>query len=426
MWRKTIFGVALLFFAAAGLNRFPAARAERIDELRSKIAERNGQIAELEREIAAYETQIEKETATADTLKNQIERLESAVKKLNADIRLAERQISRTELTIDQFAIEIELKKQTISRRRAALASAIRSMDELETRSLVEILLSNNSLSEFFNTIDDLDQIRGTLGEDLENLRKLNEELGQKKALEEEEKNRLEHLKGGLSDRRFIEQQTKGAKNTLLAATKNREASYRNLLQERLEKREALEQEIQSIEEELRVVIDPSSLPRAGSGVLRWPLDEVKITQFFGNTAFATANPQVYSGKGHNGIDLRASIGTAVKASYEGTVKSVGDTDTRCAGVSYGKWVLIEHPNNLATLYAHLSRINVQAGQRINAGELIGYSGNTGYTTGPHLHFAVFAAQGVRVDQYRSRICGTMMTLPLAPYNSYLNPLSYL
>lgn len=414
------------FFVAAGLRYFSVARAERIDELRDKITERNGQIAELEREIAAYETQIEKETAAADTLKNQIGRLESAIKKLNADIRLAERQISRTELTIDQFAIEIEQKEETIGARRAALAAAIRSMDELETRSLVEILLSNDSLSEFFNTIDGLDQIHGRLKEDLENLRMLNKELIQKKLLEEEERSRLEHLKGGLSDRRLIEQQTKTAKNTLLTATKNREAGYRNLLQERIEKKEALEQEIQNIEEELRVVIDPDSLPRAGSGVLRWPLDAVNITQFFGNTAFATANPQVYSGKGHNGIDLRSSIGTAVKASYEGTIKGVGDTDTQCAGVSYGKWVLIEHPNNLATLYAHLSRISVRTGQRVNAGELVGYSGNTGYTTGPHLHFAVFAAQGVRVDQYRSRICGSMMTLPLAPYNSYLNPLSYL
>ncbi|MFA4890076.1 MAG: peptidoglycan DD-metalloendopeptidase family protein [Candidatus Paceibacterota bacterium] len=74
---------------------------------------------------------------------------------------------------------------------------------------------------------------------------------------------------------------------------------------------------------------------------------KIFITQYFGNTAFATANPQVYNGAGHNGIDFRAAVGAPIKAAKDGVVKGVGDTDKNCNGVSYGKWVLIEHPNNL-------------------------------------------------------------------------------
>jgi murein DD-endopeptidase MepM/ murein hydrolase activator NlpD len=212
----------------------------------------------------------------------------------------------------------------------------------------------------------------------------------------------------------------------LLTDTKNREARYRDLVEDRRVKKDALEAEIRAIEEEIRITIDPASLPPAGSGVFSWPLKPVNITQYFGQTPFATRNPQVYNGKGHNGIDLRASVGTPVFAAMGGKVIGVGDTDAQCRGVSYGKWVLLEHENNLSTLYAHLSLPSVAKGQEVGANELIGYSGDTGYTTGPHLHFAVFASKGVQVGQYRSRICGTFMTLPLASFNSYLNPLSYL
>ena len=176
----------------------------------------------------------------------------------------------------------------------------------------------------------------------------------------------------------------------------------------------------------IKGIIDPESLPKMGSGVLSWPLAKVFITQYFGNTPFATQNPQIYSGKGHNGIDLRASVGTPVKSAADGRVVAWGDTDRACAGVSYGKWVLVEHDNNLSTLYAHLSYIQVSVGDTLRNGQILGYSGNTGYSTGPHLHFTTFATKGVQLKTIRSRVCGTQMYLPVASFNGYLNPLSYL
>ena len=105
----------------------------------------------------------------------------------------------------------------------------------------------------------------------------------------------------------------------------------------------------------------------------------------------------------------------------------VGDTDKSCNGVSYGKWILIRHPNNLSTLYAHLSIIKVLSGQKVDTGQLVGYSGDTGYATGPHLHFGVLATEGVAIQSYKSKICGTNMVMPVKiKNNAYLNPLSYL
>ena len=169
-----------------------------------------------------------------------------------------------------------------------------------------------------------------------------------------------------------------------------------------------------------------SKLPKYGSGVLKYPLTNPIITQYFGNTPFASQNPQVYNGSGHNGIDFGTRVGTPILSALEGTVLGTGNTDASCSGVSYGKWVLIKHPNGLTSLYAHLSSILVKEGDRLATSQKIGLSGNTGYSTGPHLHFTVYASDVVQITSYRSKVCGTNMTMPVAPRAGYLNPLTYL
>jgi murein DD-endopeptidase MepM/ murein hydrolase activator NlpD len=77
-------------------------------------------------------------------------------------------------------------------------------------------------------------------------------------------------------------------------------------------------------------------------------------------------------------------------------------------------------------VYAHLSLIKATAGQQVTTGDLIGYSGATGYVTGPHLHFGVFASQGVRVVNLKSKVCAGTYTVPVADYKAYINPMLYL
>ncbi|KZX91354.1 peptidase M23 [Erythrobacter sp. HI0019] len=85
----------------------------------------------------------------------------------------------------------------------------------------------------------------------------------------------------------------------------------------------------------------------------------------------------------HKGLDFRGAIGTPISAASDGRVSFVG----RKGG--YGKTVEITHGNGLMTRYAHMSRFNAKVGQRVAAGETIGAIGNTGRSTGPHLHFEV-------------------------------------
>lgn len=93
----------------------------------------------------------------------------------------------------------------------------------------------------------------------------------------------------------------------------------------------------------------------------------------------------------HKGVDIVAPTGTPVRAAADGLVTAAG----RTAG--YGSMIHLAHGYGLATRYGHLSKIVVNPGQRVKRGDLIGYVGSTGRSTGPHLHYEVFRA-GAQVD----------------------------
>jgi murein DD-endopeptidase MepM/ murein hydrolase activator NlpD len=86
----------------------------------------------------------------------------------------------------------------------------------------------------------------------------------------------------------------------------------------------------------------------------------------------------------HAALDLAGSIGTPIKAAMDGKVSTVGLSPT------FGKFIILSHDTGYQSMYAHLSVVSVKQGERVNQGSKIGEIGNTGLTTGPHLHFAVY------------------------------------
>ena len=154
-----------------------------------------------------------------------------------------------------------------------------------------------------------------------------------------------------------------------------------------------------------------------------WPLDNVRITQLFGVTA---DSKRLYKSGSHSGIDFGAKVGTPIKAVADGVVAGFGDTDLTCKGASFGRWILVKFDNGLASTYAHLSVISVVDNQRVKAGDIIGYSGNTGYSTGPHLHMTVYDASVVSAQTRPSISCGgKIYKMPIAPVGAYLDPRVY-
>jgi len=113
-----------------------------------------------------------------------------------------------------------------------------------------------------------------------------------------------------------------------------------------------------------------------------WPLKNVEITSNYGRR---WERP-------HNGIDLRAPIGTSIYASSEGRVVNAGYQS------GYGLTVIIQNKEKIQTLYAHCQRLFVKNGYWIDQGDLIAYVGITGKTTGPHLHFEIRDSKGRSFD----------------------------
>ncbi len=117
------------------------------------------------------------------------------------------------------------------------------------------------------------------------------------------------------------------------------------------------------------------------------PLASAKLTSDYG----MRTHPVVGGRRNHKGVDLAAPTGTPVFATADGVVSRADVFST------YGLYISLQHGAALETRYAHLSRLAVAAGQRVNKGDIIGYVGSTGRSTGPHLHYEV-RMDGVAVN----------------------------
>jgi murein DD-endopeptidase MepM/ murein hydrolase activator NlpD len=394
-----------------------------IDEIKQKIEQTSKNREQLQKEIDQYQNQLKDIGTQADTLSKAIKTLEATEKKTSLDIKLTENNINSANLEIERLGIEIRKKETEIDKNSVVIEVLINEVNESDNSSIIETLLKYKDLSEFWNEMEGIYKLQNQLKNKLIETKKVRDDLGIDKKDNESKKKELLSLKSELEDKKAILEINKKEKNKVLTETKNKESNYKRLLSEKQALADAFDKELAQFESELKFAIDPNSIPAAGKGILSWPLDNIYITQRFGVTS---DSGRLYTTGSHNGVDFRASVGTRVKATLSGTVEGTGDTDLVCSGASYGKWVLIKHNNGLTTLYGHLSLIKVKAGDQIFTGDIIGYSGNTGYSTGPHLHFGLFASQGVKIMSKKSAVCKGTYILPMADIRAYLDPLAYL
>lgn len=133
------------------------------------------------------------------------------------------------------------------------------------------------------------------------------------------------------------------------------------------------------------------------------PVEGVRLSSDYG----MREHPVLGGRRAHKGVDLAAPAGTPIRASADGMV-SRADWFS-----SYGLYVALEHGGNIETRYGHMSRLNVAAGQQVHKGDIIGYVGTTGRSTGPHLHYEVRIA-GEAVNPIPYLQTGKIERLPAA------------
>ncbi|MBI5133790.1 MAG: peptidoglycan DD-metalloendopeptidase family protein [Candidatus Taylorbacteria bacterium] len=422
---KAIYVSAIVAVVLCGalLSR-ETASAQSANELRSLITENNKKIEDLQKQIDQYSTLLNATSKEAQTLKTALKQLELTQKKLETNLKLTSTQISKTALTLEELEIDIDAAEKRLASTSMAMSETIRNMSQAEDQSAIEELLKSKSISDTWDYVNSLRTINGQMKIGLEDLKDEREFLGAKLDQAIGEKAKLEAYRKTLSDQTKVVEQSKAQKDQLLKDTQNKEASYKAILNDKIKLREQYEKELFDYESKLKITIDPSAVPDARPGLLSWPLSSVSITQYFGKTS---ASKRLYTSGTHNGIDLRASVGTQVRTALSGTV-----TDTEAvkhkSGCQYGKFVLIKHGNGLSTIYGHLSVVSVKPGDTVVTGDVIGYSGDTGYATGPHLHMGLYATEGIRIvdsSTLGSSRCAGIKTVA-APPTAYLDPMAYL
>ncbi|WLV23968.1 peptidoglycan DD-metalloendopeptidase family protein [Aciduricibacillus chroicocephali] len=404
-----------------------------IDDLNKKKSNIREQKANLSGNKKDTEAKLNENESKQETVEKQLSELEEELgktfKKINdkkKSITKTNEQIKKLETEIRKLHDEIEVLKDKIKKREEILKDRMKSIQESGgTIKYLEVLMGSQDIGDFISrstavgTIMDQDKtIMEELEADKKKLQSKKKSVENKKSEEKNKKEKLvaqkkdlDHLKASLDDQKSekdklmasLEQEHKHLEEfkvsiddeqRILAAQEEAVHKAISLAEGKKgeierQAREAEEQAARSSQHQTSASTSSSSGTSSYSG---------SVPSTGGSAKFSwPASGALSSGYGHRwgtlhaGLDIANVIGTPVKAAAPGVVISTNTpNDGQMNG--YGNVVLIAHSmggTTYTTLYAHMSKISVSAGQHVDTGDLVGAIGNTGQSTGPHLHFEV-------------------------------------
>ncbi|PIR98508.1 MAG: hypothetical protein COT88_01640 [Candidatus Colwellbacteria bacterium CG10_big_fil_rev_8_21_14_0_10_41_28] len=424
--------VVLTAALMAGLFLFPVPGiAQEANEIQDIIEEKRKEVEKINQEIQKTQARIE-------VLDGQQQTLQNAIGQIDASIEQAELGIEYSKTTIEKLTYEISSLNMTVADVRAEANRKSEAVGEvlrnLQTRDgdidLLSTMLSQDTLADSVFEFNALRNIQKDLADEVGELVKLQNKLTSTIVVSSSKKDELKIESQTLEQKKIVLDDQKGQKNDLLSVTEQQESLYQQHLTKLDREQQDLMSEIADIEKALGDRFDASNLPSRQPGFLSWPvvnsagLRTGVLTQHYGETAYSTA---YYRGRPHNATDIGAPAGTPVIAARDGVVARV---DYNGLYYQYGRYILIDHGNGLTTIYAHLSASKVSAGQGVKRGEVIGYVGNTGFSTGAHLHFGLYATPPGGWMLSSNREQGGLFSIPpatgLVPIGPTINPENYM
>ena len=334
------------------------------DAIRKEYQELQDQINNKRKEMDDLKNQlnnIKNQKANTQQQKNLLDQRNAA---LQEEINLLEEQI---DVTTRSIAANEALEKQQTE----LFHKQIRSEEEQGTISYWSVLFKATSFSDLVSRIDFINEIVRYNQQVIKNLRDTRQQLADDKAALEEQNESLtaskKELEGEISESmRLLAEYIK--------TEEGKQAEYDAIKAEE----EALDDLMAAAEAKARE-LGLNDIAGTVGGYI-WPCNGIRwITSMFGGRQ----SPGGIGSTNHKGVDIGTPMGTPVLAAKSGTV-----TWASWNG-GYGNCIIISHGNGNSTLYGHLSGYNVSTDQQVTQGQVIGYSGNTGNSTGPHLHFGI-------------------------------------
>jgi murein DD-endopeptidase MepM/ murein hydrolase activator NlpD len=392
----------ILCILGVSLNTSVIARGMSDEQVSNEIKQLNDQIKnnkdkmqDIEDKKAQYAKNIAAAQAQADTLKGEMAILDNRIAAAEIDIQNTQGQIDQTNLEMKKIAIEIESKTEEIAKDKENIATTLKLIYRQSDVGALEILLMNNSLTEFLNRIKYLEDVNSGIGDSLEKLKQAQAELEKNQlALEAKEKD-LKTLAAALEQNKLALESDKQDKADVLDETKNSEMKYRDLVSQLKDQQDQAATEISNLEKTVREKmssLDKNKLILNENG-LTWPVPKNMITTYFHDPDY----PFRYLFE-HPGVDIRAAQQTTITAAASGYV-----AHAQMKGTAYA-YVMLIHGNGISTVYGHVNKILVKEDDFVMQGQPIALSGGLPgtlgsgpFTTGPHLHFEV-RQDGVPVD----------------------------
>ena len=399
---KTIFQ-SFLLLAAVGLFGFlffsySQAACENLTGIEEDQCEAK------EKKAATYEAIIKIKQQQAKTIQSQLSVINMEQSRNQSDLDQTHDNLKTVKEQIASLQKDIQEKEYLIQYQEVVLSNLLQSYYENDQQGVSGIVFLEKNLSEIFRQLDYTSQMSTKVSDILGEIKETKNELEKKQNELQVKKDESEELKQTLEQKNLSLQSTENKKQTLLTQTQAEKEKYEALLED-------VRQEIDNLESSISSGADLSNLPPIKKGYFTYPVNPVVISQGYGKTSFS----RNYASGLHNGIDFSIRYKN-IFAAGKGKILAKGDNGR----YAYGKWVAIDHGDGLVTLYGHFSKISVSKGESVKEGEVIGISGNTGFSTGPHLHFSVFAKKTFNVVE-STKVKGLML-----PVGASVNPRNYL
>lgn len=359
-------------------------------------------IQEKEQQISAAEEErknLQNSLTNAKEIKKKLEvekkDLERYVTELDGQLQIIQDniaelngQITQKEKEIEETQAELVKAKETEAAQYAAMVERIQIMYEQGEATYLEMIFSGDSLADIMNQVEYMEQISAYDRQQLDDFilnRQLIELTEQQlltdKALLDESRAAVLQEEAAMEELIADKEQTILAREGDIANKERAIAEYEADIKEQDDIVEALEAAIAA--EKKKIMEANGTVLTYDGGVFKFPVATyTRISSDYGMRMHPTLGVEKF----HNGVDLAAPTGTAIYAAYDGKVAAAAYSS------SMGNYVMIDHGDNLYTIYMHASALYVSAGDIVVRGETIAAVGSTGRSTGPHLHF------GVRLD----------------------------
>lgn len=371
-----------------------AASDAQVRQLQEDIELKQLEIDKLQKKIAVYEQSLEAKRQERITLSNQLEIISEQMQALEMQAQEVQLQIDTTNLEIQSIVLQILDTEDQMNRLRLQLAEFLRTIRVQDQRTALDVLMGHRTFSDFFDQVQQLEDVEKELARSLQELKGLQQQLNDQQAQREQKSQQLQEQKSVLEEKKAKLDEQESAKTYYLAQTKRSEKQFQSLVAQAKSEQQAINNEIVSLEKAIRKKLDSSGEGAiVSTGRLMWPVPKNTITAYFHDPDYPFRN--VFE---HPAIDIRASQGTPIKAADSGYVAKAKNNGR---GYSY---IMLVHADGLSTVYGHVSKIYVKADSYVKQGEVIGLSGGMPgtsgagpLTTGAHLHLEV-RLNGIPVD----------------------------